>query len=72
MRILPEHEVKEIIRQLLSGVTYMHSKNVAHRDLKLDNILLIDHRNKKEAEVLKRPFTIKIIDFGFSVTTEKL
>ena len=56
----------------------MHRQNVAHRDLKLDNILLTDHRKQsllgsargyKEPE---RPFTIKIIDFGFSVTTEKL
>lgn len=48
----------------------MHNKNIAHRDLKLDNILIID--NKKLNPSCKVPFTIKIIDFGFSVTTEKL
>jgi len=37
------------------GVAYMHSKGYAHRDLKLDNILM-DFNSKN----------IKIIDFGFS------
>ena len=51
---------------MLTGVGFMHSKNIAHRDLKLDNILLIENKTKEEV-----PFIIKIIDFGFSVTTEK-
>ena len=66
-RYLPENEVKIIIRQLLTGIAFMHSKNIAHRDLKLDNILLVDNRKHQDAE---EPFTIKIIDFGFSVTTD--
>lgn len=40
-RYLPENVVKEIIRQLLKGVCFMHSKGIAHRDLKLDNILIV-------------------------------
>ena len=53
----------------------MHEKNIAHRDLKLDNILLVEHRNKNSQTDLRKnekPFTIKIIDFGFSVTTDSL
>lgn len=49
----------------------MHGKGIAHRDLKLDNILLIENKDKKVADN-GEPFKIKIIDFGFSVTTEKL
>ncbi|KAI9270892.1 kinase-like domain-containing protein [Sporodiniella umbellata] len=42
-------------RQLLNGVAYMHSMGLAHRDLKLDNMVL-DERG-----------VVKIIDFGCAV-----
>lgn len=35
--------IKEVIRQLLRGLSHLHSKNMVHRDIKLNNILL---RNK--------------------------
>ena len=70
-RYLPESEVKEIIKQLLTGINYMHAKGIAHRDLKLDNILLVENKLRyKDSKAV--PFIIKIIDFGFSVTTEKM
>ena len=53
---LPEQTCKLIFKQLVKGVAYMHSKGYAHRDLKLDNILM-DVGSKN----------IKIIDFGFSL-----
>lgn len=34
-------------KQLIEGVTYIHSLNVAHRDLKLDNLMLGQHGNLK-------------------------
>ena len=37
---LPEELVKAIFGQIVSAVAYMHSKWVAHRDLKLENILI--------------------------------
>ena len=52
---MPVAECKEVFRQLMLGVGYMHSRGIAHRDLKLDNILL-------NADTKK----IKIIDFGFA------
>eukprot|EP01094_Clydonella_sp_ATCC50884_P024256 TRINITY_DN6029_c0_g1_i2.p1 TRINITY_DN6029_c0_g1~~TRINITY_DN6029_c0_g1_i2.p1 ORF type:complete len:222 (+),score=33.40 TRINITY_DN6029_c0_g1_i2:641-1306(+) len=35
-----ELEARDIIRQVLSGVAYMHSHSVAHRDLKPENLLV--------------------------------
>lgn len=51
---IPEAEAAPIFKQIVSAVAYMHSLNVVHRDLKLDNILINDSRE------------VKLIDFGFS------
>ena len=37
---LSEEKVKSIIRQILSGVAYCHSRRVLHRDMKPQNILI--------------------------------
>ena len=58
-RRFEEEEAKMLFRQTVEAMDYLHKKNVAHRDIKLENILL-DESHK-----------IKIIDFGFSVTTQK-
>lgn len=52
-----------IIKQILSGITYMHKHNVVHRDLKPENILL--ESKEKNAD-------IKIIDFGLSTYLDAL
>ncbi|GMT25959.1 hypothetical protein PFISCL1PPCAC_17256, partial [Pristionchus fissidentatus] len=51
---LPEQESRRIFRQITSAVLYCHKHKVAHRDLKLENILL-DANNHA-----------KIADFGLS------
>jgi len=52
-----EYVAKEILRQILSAVAYMHDKNVVHRDLKYENILF---------ESMAWDAEVKIIDFGLS------
>lgn len=48
--------IKKLFRQIISGVIFMHDKNIAHFDIKPQNILLDDDLN------------VKIIDFGSSQT----
>jgi serine/threonine-protein kinase HSL1 (negative regulator of Swe1 kinase) len=47
------------MRQLISGLQFIHSLNISHRDLKVENIL-----------VDPNTFQTKIIDFGFAVKAD--
>ncbi len=51
---LTEQKGRVIFRQVVEGIKHCHLKNVLHRDIKLDNILL-------DGE-----FSVKICDFGVS------
>jgi len=48
-----------IMQDVLSAISYMHEKNIAHRDLKLDNCMLQTKRALRDN-------TVKVIDFGLS------
>lgn len=39
-RMQDENEIKVIFKKVVESVKYMHEKNVVHRDIKLENILL--------------------------------
>ena len=39
-RIFKEKEILEVIRQLLRGLNYLHSKGIVHADVKLENIMI--------------------------------
>ena len=59
---LSETQISVIFKQILSGLSYLHSNNIVHRDLKLENILISDI---EYVEMTKEEyFDIKIIDFG--------
>lgn len=53
---MEEEEAKLIFLQILSAVDYCHARNIAHCDLKFENILYDEHTGE-----------LKLIDFGFSV-----
>jgi len=40
--ISDEKLVRSMFHQLISGIEYLHSQNIAHLDIKLDNLMIGD------------------------------
>ena len=51
-------KAKIIFKQVVDAVKYCHHKNVVHRDIKLENLLVNENR------------VVKLIDFGFSIAID--
>ena len=51
---LSENESLKFFHQLINALYYLHSQNIAHRDIKIDNLLLDSN------------YDLKLIDFGLS------
>ncbi|SCU90491.1 LAMI_0E02300g1_1 [Lachancea mirantina] len=70
---LRQDETRAIFKQLLSGLNYLHQKNIIHRDIKPENILLSIRRRQTATELQMGPWdegeidvTVKIADFGLA------
>ena len=54
---IPEDRARDIAHQLAAAIYYMHSYGIAHRDLKLENILMVEDTDTSQ---------LKLVDFGLS------
>ncbi len=64
-----EAQLAVLFYQVLSGLYYLHTKNIVHRDLKLENILISEI--EKDNNTNEKYFWVKIIDFGTAKIFEK-
>eukprot|EP00826_Nyctotherus_ovalis_P041211 TRINITY_DN4122_c0_g2_i4.p2 TRINITY_DN4122_c0_g2~~TRINITY_DN4122_c0_g2_i4.p2 ORF type:complete len:228 (-),score=72.53 TRINITY_DN4122_c0_g2_i4:666-1349(-) len=56
-KYMSESDAAHIVKQLLSAVTYCHSRGVVHRDLKPENVLI-------DSIGADGKINVKVIDFG--------
>ena len=61
-----EEIVQHLMRQIISAFKYMHSNQIMHRDIKLENILVNFESEKDKNDLNMLKATVKIIDFGFA------
>ena len=54
-----ENVIKYVLWQVLKGLSFLHKKNIIHRDIKSDNILISSEG------------AVKLSDFGFSCQVAK-
>ena len=67
-----ERIIRSIMRQVFSALYYLHSLNIIHGDIKLDNILVESQNLQSFTNGSSTDLDIKLIDFGCSrkMTTE--
>ncbi|HEY3359807.1 MAG TPA: serine/threonine-protein kinase, partial [Polyangia bacterium] len=59
---LPAAEAAGVVRQILAALEHAHAAGVVHRDLKPDNIMLIEKGGRRDF--------VKILDFGIAKLNE--
>ena len=62
-----EEIVQYLTRQIIDAFKYIHEKNIMHRDIKLENIMVRFNNENDKNNLNLLNSTIKIIDFGLSI-----
>ena len=63
----PEIIVQRIMKQIISAFKFIHSKNIMHRDITLENIMVNYTNQKDKDDINLLNAQIKIIDFGVAI-----
>uniref|UniRef100_A0A3B4FJC2 Serine/threonine kinase 33 n=2 Tax=Haplochromini TaxID=319058 RepID=A0A3B4FJC2_9CICH len=63
-KFFTEDETRDIICSLADAVVHLHKRDIVHRDLKLENILVKNSPDKDGDKI-----DVKVADFGLSVKT---
>uniref|UniRef100_A0AAQ4P939 Protein kinase domain-containing protein n=1 Tax=Gasterosteus aculeatus aculeatus TaxID=481459 RepID=A0AAQ4P939_GASAC len=58
------NEIRPITRQLLVALNALKGIGLLYTDLKLDNVMLVNHQDQ--------PFRVKLIDFGLAMTASEV
>ena len=65
-KIIPEKWAAKVIKQTLLPLSYMHAKNIMHRDVKLENLLVLPQKDDSGE------LQVKLTDFGFATHFEHM
>ncbi|XP_071332949.1 homeodomain-interacting protein kinase 1-like [Trachinotus anak] len=58
---LPLNGMRTIVKDVATALSALNSVGLIHADLKLDNIMLVDHQ--------RQPYRVRLIDFGLTLHT---
>jgi len=58
---LSERDAREVLTQVVMAVFHCHRRGVAHRDIKLENVMLSS----------RKPMVVKLIDFGQAILPDQ-